>query len=390
MRLKFRPIRLVAVGLLLYSASSVTFAHEAPVVDAQQQQAMDDSAAATQPVVSTGSQWQPVTTTNNVSSNAATNNTAKNTTQQNPSEQNGWQTVSAQPSNPQPAASTQSATPAASSNAPVDQRVQRLEQQVSNYSQMNLPQQVSNLQQQNAALQGQLEVAQHNLQQLTDQQKTYYQDLQQQIAQLQKNKLAQANDNNKNDKKSTAFTKKKDIPTEVADNTEKSTQKKLAQADQDETKTNDASNADDQNNQSGSLNQKHLPSMSDADSYEKAFHSLSNKHFKTAETAFQQYLTDYPKGQFAVSAHFWLGEIALMNQQYKVANKQFKIVVNDYPTSTKVPDAELKIAMIHAATGKTTEAKKEFAQIRKSYPGTTAAQLASIRLQQLANATSVT
>ncbi|MCX7124817.1 MAG: tol-pal system protein YbgF, partial [Gammaproteobacteria bacterium] len=188
-----------------------------------------------------------------------------------------------------------------------------------------------------------------------------------------------------------AFTEKKGAPKDSekasADNSDAQT--KLTQGNQSDAKDTALDSSDQTNSQVDALNQKKVPSLSDADSYGKAFHSLSDKHFKSAEAEFHSYLSDYPKGHFAVNAHFWLGEIALMGQHYGVATKQFQMVVTDYPKSNKVSDAELKIAMIHAATGKTTLAQKEFTHIRKTYPGTTAAQLASIRLQQLANATSV-
>ena len=150
-------------------------AHEAPVVDIQQQ---NNSANNTQAAGSTGGSWQPVSSDSNTGSDS-----------------NAWQPVGSSQlattsgSNSQPNNAQQSSTPVQEeSSAPVsgsvDQRVSRLEQQMTNYSQMNLPQQISDLQQKNAELQGQLEVAQHSLQTLTTQQKLYYQDTQQQIAQL--------------------------------------------------------------------------------------------------------------------------------------------------------------------------------------------------------------
>ncbi|OGT50200.1 MAG: tol-pal system protein YbgF, partial [Gammaproteobacteria bacterium RIFCSPHIGHO2_12_FULL_38_11] len=392
MQLKLSKIYLTAI-ILLCGISLTSLAHEAPVVDVQQQQETLDNTA--QPVESTGGEWQPVSSENNASTNTAT---ADNGTTA--SQQNEWQPVSAQQNNAQPnvqqvnvaqSSNVQTATPVqeealapTNRDGSVKQRVSRLEQQVTNYTQMNLPQQVSDLQQQNAALKGQLEIAQHNLQTVTDQQKSYYQDLQQQIAQLEKNKKPVATQ--ASDETSTAFTKKDSIPkddkTVVADNTPSSST-------MDNSQLTTGSSADQATASTDLSTTKKLPSLSDADSYDKAFRLLSNKHFNGAKTAFSNYLSDYPQGRFAVNAHFWLGEIALMNQHYQAADKQFKTVVADYPKSTKVPDAELKIAMIHAATGKTTTAQKEFKAIRKTYPGTTAAQLASIRLQQLANATSV-
>src|SRR3990167_1491090 len=143
------------------SFSTMGFAHEAPVVDVQQ----ESSAAATQPVASSGSSWQPVSADSNTASAPAS---SQSTTQ-------GWGSSQQ---------NTAASVPASQSSDPLNRRVSRLEQQMSNYSEMNLPQQTSDMQQKVAALQGQLEVDQRELKQLTEKQKTYYDDLEQQIAQL--------------------------------------------------------------------------------------------------------------------------------------------------------------------------------------------------------------
>lgn len=376
MRMRLKLSQWIAIGLVAgFSMTGV--AHEAPVVDIQQQ-SETPTAVSTQADASTGGSWQPVSS----DSGNATGNNGNNS---------GWQPVNNTSSGGAPsshAASTSTSaseqatsTPSVSSGS-ADKRIERLEQQISNYNQMNLPQQVSDLQQKNSELQGQLEVAQHNLKILTDQQKLYYQDLEQQITQLQQNKKTKAqktqvSDNSKNTASPTGFVKN---PPENKDDSADAT----ANSDDDEHYLAQSSQP-----VAASPVVKKIPSLSDADSYDKAFRSLSNKHFTAAQTNFHQYLADYPKGRFAVNAHFWLGEIALMHEKYPVALKQFQTVVAQYPKSTKVSDAKLKIAMIHAATGKMELARNEFKQIQKSYPGTTAAQLASIRLQQLANATSV-
>jgi tol-pal system protein YbgF len=375
-------------AILVYSVSTAVLAHEAPVVDAQQQQ----SAVSTQAETVTGGSWQPVTP----SSSQPTDS---------------WRPVSNSPSHDQSnnAYQAQSATPtqeaaiAPDHSGSIHKRVARLEQQMSNYNQMNLPQEITDLQQKNADLQGQLEVAQHNLKKVTDQEKLYYQDLEQQISQLQnqKGKKVQLSDNTPSRSASSEDAPSKDSLSKDAASKDTSSgfvEKDSADAASSDGKKDSIAKSDssDQSAQSAQdksvnlLSQKKAPSLSDADTYDKAFRSLSNKHFDAAQKEFHTYLQGYPKGRFAVNAHFWLGEIALMRQHYDVATKEFQTVVSRYPQSNKVSDAKLKIAMIHAAKGQVDVARTEFTQIRKEYPGTTAAQLASIRLQQLENATSVT
>ena len=70
-------------------------------------------------------------------------------------------------------------------SASLTQRVSRVEQQVSNFAQMNLPQQLNDLQQKTFVLQGQLEVDQHKISLLEKRQQLYYKDLEQQVVKLQ-------------------------------------------------------------------------------------------------------------------------------------------------------------------------------------------------------------
>ena len=70
------------------------------------------------------------------------------------------------------------------------QRLTRLEQQQNNLANMNLPQQIAHLQQELAQLRGEIQVQQHDLKMLSNQQRSFYQDLDQRLAKLKKNGLA--------------------------------------------------------------------------------------------------------------------------------------------------------------------------------------------------------
>ncbi|PIZ04528.1 MAG: tol-pal system protein YbgF [Gammaproteobacteria bacterium CG_4_10_14_0_8_um_filter_38_16] len=342
-------LRMTALGLAL-SFSSIIFAHEAPVVDVQQ------NAVSTQPEDVSSSGWQTVSNDDNAPQPA--------TSAQNTAPEQQWASAASQ----QPAAQSVENTEAPPPSGSVDQRVSRLEQQMANYNQMNLPQQVSDMQQRISQLQGQVELDQRELKILTTQQKTYYQDIEQQITQLQ-------------NKQSTKTGNAADTDT-VADDTTTNAMSAVKATTADNSADMPASAKIKKESVLGDASSA-APSLGETNAYGKAFRLLSQKHFNQAKTSFSNYLKDYPQGRFAVNAYFWLGEISLMNQHYNVALNQFDTVVKKYPHSNKVSDAKLKIAMIHAAKGQTDLAKKEFVQIRKDYPSSTAAQLASIRLQQI-------
>lgn len=221
-----------------------------------------------------------------------------------------------------------------------EQRVTRVEQQVSNMAQMNLPGQISELRQQVEQLQGQLEIQAHQLELLQNQQKSFYQDLTQQISQLKAGNSATSNTTG--DATATTTT----APT-VAIPAAPTT----------------------------------LATPNDQTTYQAAFTLLENKKYNRAVSALQSYLKTYPKGQYVVNAHYWLGEIYYLQNKPDMASAEFQTIVSDYPTDQKVPDALLKIAFINDNAGKHAEARTELRQIVKKYPGTSAAQLANMRLQ---------
>lgn len=126
--------------------------------------------------------------------------------------------------------------------------------------------------------------------------------------------------------------------------------------------------------------------LDEATAYRNAFDALIKKQYDQARSGFENYLTQFPKGQFLVNAHYWLGEIYLLQKKSDLALAQFQAVVDQFPNSSKVSDAKLKIAQILAQTGKIPQARQQLITIIKKYPGSTAAQLAKIQLQQISPA----
>lgn len=232
---------------------------------------------------------------------------------------------------------------AASDNAmqaiPMSQRVARLEQQMANITRMNMPQQIADIQQTLQQLQGQLQVQAHDLKMLNEQQRSFYQDLNQQINQL-KNLSSGTPSTNTNTSTST-------------------------------------------NPPPASSSKAIGLALKDSDTYKAAFDLMMKKQFPKAISAFQSYLNTYPNGQFKANAYYWLGQIYFQQKKYSASLKQFQILIAQSPKSAKVPDAQLKMAIIHAKTGKVAQAKKELLVLKQKHPGSTAAQLATIQLQQL-------
>ncbi len=110
--------------------------------------------------------------------------------------------------------------------------------------------------------------------------------------------------------------------------------------------------------------------------YQDAFNLLQSKKNKEATTKFNAYISAYPNGNYIANAHYWLGEIYFAGKQLKLASAEFETVVSKYSTSTKVPDALFKLSLIYDQTGKSDLAKKNLNTLQKRYPHSSAAQLA--------------
>lgn len=116
------------------------------------------------------------------------------------------------------------------------------------------------------------------------------------------------------------------------------------------------------------------------DRYQLAYDTLRNGHNQQAIKMFEDLLVDYPAGEFADNAQYWLGEAYKINRDYDKARGAFNKVVNQYGNSTKVPDALLKLGFIESDLQNPAKARDYLTRVITSFPGTTAAHLASKKL----------
>jgi len=117
--------------------------------------------------------------------------------------------------------------------------------------------------------------------------------------------------------------------------------------------------------------------------YQQAYDKLRNGHYSQAINLFKQLLLDYPGGEYADNAQYWLGEAYKVNRETDAARLAFSKLIGEYPHSPKVPDAMLKLGFIEAEQNNVAKAKEYLHSLIGRYPGTTAAHLAEKKLQQL-------
>lgn len=224
---------------------------------------------------------------------------------------------------------------------PMEQRVLRLEKQIENMAEMNYPSKLEKMQQEVQQLHGQIEVQNHELTQLKEQLKNFYQDLDQRVSKTKSNESA----GEKNSK--------------IAANGAK-------------IGTEDTLSKDAETNKTKELQ-----------TYEAAFNLLNKKDYEKATQGFQQFLKDYPESNYAVNAHYWLGEIYYLKGKPEQANKEFQNIITSYPDNPKVADATLKVALIAMDAGNYTKAKQNLTKVQKQFPSSTAAKIAALRLREI-------
>jgi tol-pal system protein YbgF len=226
---------------------------------------------------------------------------------------------------------------------PLDQRILRLERQITNLTEMNLATKLERIQEELQQLRGQLEVQGHELTQLKEQQRNFYQDLDKRINNL----LPETSDETKSEGKHTLS-----ASSDVKDN-------------------NTLLSSNDTNKQK------------ELQAYETAFNLLNKKQYNRAVNAFQSFVKTYPKSNHAANAHYWLGEIFYLKGKSDLASKEFQVIVTNYPSNPKTADALLKLALVAMDTENYSKAQQYLLKIQKQFPNTTAAKVASLRLKEI-------
>ena len=274
------------------------------------------------------------------------------------------------------ASSPQPHTP--SLNLTMEQRIDRLEQQLDNLQHSDGSTKLNHLQSELQSLRGQTDELTHQLQILQNQQKSMYSDLDQRINKQQSSSKASpppvANEDDDAVVQRPAVKPKKPVsmskpalPTPPVD-------APSAPAPSSSNMTIEASN----NTQPDVAEEQQT--------YQVAYDLIKSKKYNEAVAALKKMLQKYPSGQFAANAHYWLGELyGLMGKNDESAT-EFSNVVSAYPNSPKVSDAQLKLGLIYAAQFKWAEAKAVFKKVISHYPKTASARLASEQLKQIKQA----
>jgi len=116
--------------------------------------------------------------------------------------------------------------------------------------------------------------------------------------------------------------------------------------------------------------------------YQQAFNLLKQSQYDKAIAAFNTFLGKYPQSQYSENAQYWTGEAYFVTRRFNEAITEYMKLLTNYPQSQKAPNSLLKIGYSYYELKQDAEAKKVLQDLIRRYPGTTAAQDAAKRMQR--------
>ncbi|MEM1231127.1 MAG: tol-pal system protein YbgF [Pseudomonadota bacterium] len=111
--------------------------------------------------------------------------------------------------------------------------------------------------------------------------------------------------------------------------------------------------------------------------YEAALKLLRERRYDESLLSFNRLLSDYPGGQYAGNALYWLGELYLVKNESERAREQFVQVIDLYSDHPKVPDALYKLGVTYHRLGDKDLALDFLNRVRGRFPTHNAAKLAA-------------
>ncbi len=118
-------------------------------------------------------------------------------------------------------------------------------------------------------------------------------------------------------------------------------------------------------------------------SYQAAYKIFKEGKYPQAREEFSKFLKQYPKGEYADNAQFWIGECYYLEGNYEKAILEYEKVIKNFPKGGKNPDAMLKQGLAFQKLGDKQSAKLIFQQVTKKYPKSNQAKIASAKLKEL-------
>lgn len=119
------------------------------------------------------------------------------------------------------------------------------------------------------------------------------------------------------------------------------------------------------------INQKEVEIAAAAPSdelYKSGYGHILAGDYSLAANSFRDYIEQYPNGEQAADAYFWLGEALYSEGEYKEAARTFLEAHKSHPNADKGPDTLLKLGMSLAALENFETACATYQEVLARYP----------------------
>ena len=108
-------------------------------------------------------------------------------------------------------------------------------------------------------------------------------------------------------------------------------------------------------------------SLSDKETYDKAYDLLKDGQYEKAEQAFLMFMEQYPNSSLSGNANYWLAESYYARQKWAEAAGLFADGFTKYKKSSKAPDCMFKLGLTMKQMGKNKEACTAFKNLNKEF-----------------------
>lgn len=125
------------------------------------------------------------------------------------------------------------------------------------------------------------------------------------------------------------------------------------------------------------------PSDEEIKAYEAAFSQIKAKKYTDAIQSLTAYLQKYPEGTYVANTHYWLGELYSISGANDKATEELMLVATSFSSSDKASNAMLKLGNMAYEQNNFLQAKEWWQKVVKQYPNTAASRIATARLSQL-------
>ena len=125
------------------------------------------------------------------------------------------------------------------------------------------------------------------------------------------------------------------------------------------------------------------PAPQEDAAYKSNLSLLQAGRYDDSIRGFRSQLDEYPQGNYADNAWYWLGQTYSVKGDYANAAQSYQTLLQRFPNSTKVPDATLSLGMVDLKLNKRDEAKAMFQKVVREFPNSRAASMANGQLSQL-------